>query len=496
MSASSSGVKKSRAPRVPYTPPAARRSAASNKVAKAPTTHDADRSEAEENHVGSPAAVQPAAEQERVGASTGSEENIGGEILERTGADTCKPTRPSTSGGVDRNASPAAKVVSAGSESRRKPRQAWAQYVPPGRRGSARSDETARPSAPESKPSKPTEEPASSGSSDAAVDGDRASSCQQAAQHRTSTAVVADEPAAEEHTSAGAPITTASSLSTSNTGSEGSITVEPTLPAEEGQASVPSPPSPAPSPPPPPEAISTVAQEVAGTAPPVVHQESQGVKETSPPHTSPTVPHAVETPRKEPTTTTATTTHATKGEDKEDQELPPLKPPAARYIPPGRRKALDAEAAAGGSDGAAGDGMGPLWTSRAPVRVSQRERATDKDASAAARPAPVRVAGVVSGGMSAYGANISEYSGELVFVSWCWGLWATEKHRTDWVTTVSSEPGRICLVSQVSFNRRIAASLILFQLEESATSKGPLHVLKSVVLARTMTSWSGLLNTL
>lgn len=102
-------------------------------------------------------------------------------------------------------------------------------------------------------------------------------------------------------------------------------------------------------------------------------------------------------------------------------ELPALKPPSARYIPPGRRKALDTEAAAaaasgrdlnGGGGGAAGDGMGPLWASRAPVRVSQRERPSDRDAEAAARPNPSRVAGVVSGGMSAYGANISEYSGE------------------------------------------------------------------------------------
>lgn len=54
-------------------------------------------------------------------------------------------------------------------------------------------------------------------------------------------------------------------------------------------------------------------------------------------------------------------------------------------------------------------GMGPLWTSRAPIRVSQRARPSDREASPV-RPSPTRVAGVVSGGMSAYGANISEYS--------------------------------------------------------------------------------------
>eukprot|EP00904_Undaria_pinnatifida_P007472 jgi/Undpi1/3855/HiC_scaffold_16.g07224.m1 len=93
------------------------------------------------------------------------------------------------------------------------------------------------------------------------------------------------------------------------------------------------------------------------------------------------------------------------------QELPVAKAPSARYVPPGRRKIIDAEVAALNETGASetARGMGPLWTSRAPVRVSQRARPSDRESSPV-RPSPARVAGVVSGGMSAYGANISEYS--------------------------------------------------------------------------------------
>lgn len=97
-----------------------------------------------------------------------------------------------------------------------------------------------------------------------------------------------------------------------------------------------------------------------------------------------------------------------KGKDEESQEMPLLKAPFARYVPPGRRKLLDS--ASTSADGAAG-GMGPLWTSRAPIRVSQRPRPSDGEASPT-RPSPARVAAVVGGGMSAYGANISEYSGK------------------------------------------------------------------------------------
>ena len=98
----------------------------------------------------------------------------------------------------------------------------------------------------------------------------------------------------------------------------------------------------------------------------------------------------------------------------DSQELPAAKAPSARYVPPGRRKIIDAEVAAYNEAGASGTagGMGPLWTSRAPIRVSQRARPSDREASPV-RPSPARVAGVVSGGMSAYGANISEYSGKL-----------------------------------------------------------------------------------
>ena len=105
------------------------------------------------------------------------------------------------------------------------------------------------------------------------------------------------------------------------------------------------------------------------------------------------------------------------------QELPVAKAPSARYVPPGRRKIIDAEVAALNETGASetARGMGPLWTSRAPVRVSQRARPSDRESSPV-RPSPARVAGVVSGGMSAYGANISEYSGKL-WGCGCGGRW-------------------------------------------------------------------------
>ena len=461
MSSSTSGAKKPRAPRVPYTPPAARRSATSNNAGETRRTHDADRSlskqrprreaaaadaEGNNNHSRGqgqgPPAEQPA-KPERAGKRTEEEKDTGGERLESASADTRKP-RPSSPGGVDRE-SPEVKAVSAGSAetSGRKPRQAWAQYVPPGRRGAARSNEGARSSAPESPPPTPTEESASGGGSSGSV--------QQAAAHQPSTAVVADEPAAEEHTLTGASMPTSStspSTSSSSSSSSSNACVDGSnaasaVPSEEGQAPVPSrsspPPSPPRPPPPPPESTGTaLAQKPAGIAPsPAVHQERQDGKEASHPPTPETVSDAVETPCKESTNTNKadSTDAVTDIEDKGDQELPPLKPPAARYVPPGRRKALDAEAAAaaagGGGDGAAGDGIGPLWTSRAPVRVSQRERATDKEASAAARPAPARVARVVGGGMSAYGANISEYSGEcMVFMSSVFRVWARSDHRT------------------------------------------------------------------
>lgn len=105
----------------------------------------------------------------------------------------------------------------------------------------------------------------------------------------------------------------------------------------------------------------------------------------------------------QPTTTTTTKTTTT----------------FERYVPPGRRKLIEGALAAGNDggtavDGAAATGMGPLWTSRAPVRVSQRARPSDREATSPSRPAPARVAGAVSGGMSAYGANISAYSGEPI----------------------------------------------------------------------------------
>ena len=112
--------------------------------------------------------------------------------------------------------------------------------------------------------------------------------------------------------------------------------------------------------------------------------------------------------------------NAAAGEDNgsgDGEEIPVAKAPSARYIPPGRRKIIDAEVAAFKESGAGGTAgrMGPLWTSRAPIRVSQRARPSDREASPV-RPSPARVSGVVNGGMSAYGANISEYSGKLWWV--------------------------------------------------------------------------------
>ena len=90
---------------------------------------------------------------------------------------------------------------------------------------------------------------------------------------------------------------------------------------------------------------------------------------------------------------------------------PTPRAPVERYVPPGRQKILDAATTRADS---AEDWRGPLWTSRATIRVRQKERPSDGQTSESSptRPAPARVARVVSGGMSAYGANISEYSGE------------------------------------------------------------------------------------
>lgn len=97
-------------------------------------------------------------------------------------------------------------------------------------------------------------------------------------------------------------------------------------------------------------------------------------------------------------------------------KVSPFKTVSAPYIPPGRRKMMEAAPqtapeATGGDAMGGSTGIGPLWTFRAPVRVSQRARPTDGESSPS-RPPPSRVAAVVSGGMSAYGANIEEYSGK------------------------------------------------------------------------------------
>lgn len=105
-------------------------------------------------------------------------------------------------------------------------------------------------------------------------------------------------------------------------------------------------------------------------------------------------------------------TQESDGERKSKEDIP-AKAPIGKYVPPGRQKIIDAKGFAGNNSSMANNasGMGPLWTSRPPVRVTQRARSSDRETSPA-RPAPARMARVVGGGMSAYGASISEYSGE------------------------------------------------------------------------------------
>lgn len=91
-----------------------------------------------------------------------------------------------------------------------------------------------------------------------------------------------------------------------------------------------------------------------------------------------------------------------------DSKKTPVKTVSTPYVPPGRRRMTES---APQNDR---EPMGPLWPSggvRTPVRVSQRARASD-GGSSPSRPTPSRVAAVVGGGKSAYGANIEEYSGE------------------------------------------------------------------------------------
>lgn len=93
------------------------------------------------------------------------------------------------------------------------------------------------------------------------------------------------------------------------------------------------------------------------------------------------------------------------------------------YIPPGRRRTMG-ESPQG--EQRKEPPMGPLWPSgsvRTPVRVSQKARPSDSaNGSSPTRSTPSRVAGVVGGGMSAYGAKIEEYSGEQAVPS-CTLLW-------------------------------------------------------------------------
>lgn len=137
---------------------------------------------------------------------------------------------------------------------------------------------------------------------------------------------------------------------------------------------------------------STASSESVGEKPKTCHEEHANAADA----TMQSGPDAKEQEAKEAT------------EDGKTREKCPVKAPFSPYVPPGRRQAMEtADAAAAGLEG-----MGLLWPSvgRTPVRASQRARPTDGGTSPS-RPAPARVAAVVSGGMSAYGANISEYSG-------------------------------------------------------------------------------------
>lgn len=466
MNARTSDVKKTRTPRVPYTPPATRRSAGdtaaiSNKKVEA---HGGAGAAAEKGSAwwrdsGSVGGQQ---QQDRAGKQTpcqqiASEDDneeirrspavVNGEITrvntgrsdKRTGeggcsrgesdsretgrASTCRPPSP-TPPGLKHTSPP--KVAGGATGNRRQPRQAWSQYVPPGRRG-AGSNESVRSPVPETKPSTPTvvDSRGIVGSSGGASS--RPPLNQKATKHRSSTVVADDQPAAataaDEQTASAETTATPSSPSTSDACDvEGNETVSSTT-REERRTSCAAH-SPVPSPIPAARSNRLAARETTGNTPPPMAACEEREARADPSRAAPAVgTDALETPCKEPTNGTAKSEPSRDVDDHDQDQLPPFKPPSARYIPPGRRKALDAEAAAAAANGddAAGDWMGPLWTSRAPVRVSQRER-EPTNASPASRPSPARVAGVVSGGMSAYGANISEYSGESRGLLWPVGV--------------------------------------------------------------------------
>ncbi|CAM9778311.1 unnamed protein product [Hapterophycus canaliculatus] len=333
--------------------------------------------------------------------------------------------------------------AAAGAASRRKPRQAWAQYVPPSRRGGETSSSDTTPSSSSTAASCGKSEDTHSFSADADL---RTAAARDPRGRKFSPSKVVRNCPASKEKKAIPPhpigeVALERRRAPDEEGPESEVKIvgeETTEPVEETVTSLP--PSDA-------EGVDTHAKVVSTSqeteADPAVLAESSGglsrltssESTASPTRDAPSKRQPDDEPiLPAPAPASVTCPDATgddhdqevgsNGDDRHrDQapELPALKPPSARYIPPGRRKALDTEAAAAAAAGrdsngggaAAGDGIGPLWASRAPVRVSQRERPSNKDAEPAARPSPSRVAGVVSGGMSAYGANISEYSEEM-----------------------------------------------------------------------------------
>ncbi|CAM9155811.1 unnamed protein product [Scytosiphon promiscuus] len=365
------------------------------------------------------------------------------------------PGHPAPSA-LDRKNAPQAAT---GAASRRKPRQAWAQYVPPSRRGSATpSSEVARPSsssvASGSKNGAAHSAPADAdpGASAAVrdprgvggVSPSRPVKSRPAPKEKSATPprgkneVALEKPAVVDE---GEPVADCKMAGGGMTepGGEAAILLPSSDAEVEGDTSnatiLPTTPRDSQATPPFPVEISdgglsggTDPESTALQRPDVPSEKQEDVSPAppAPASASATSPDAagVDSPREGPTgngNDQAGKGGAANGAAPDEApQLPVLKPPSARYIPPGRRKALDTEAAAaagrdsnGGGGGASADGIGPLWASRTPVRVSQRERASDRESETVARPSPSRVAGVVSGGMSAYGANISEYSEEM-----------------------------------------------------------------------------------
>lgn len=442
-------LRSSRARREPYVPPAARASSAHGQSAdgytrrghgtatatspphqqgRAADVETADGQQAEvTNGTTLPAAEASSSTNLAINAAPGAavpasagDETRPDEVLLPPPADRDDSTKDKVSDkpaptpqGVNHTAPPAA-------ERRRRPRQAWAQYVPPGRRGGGASSSSSSvpassSSGNENHSSCPRAEDTNKSTSSKARDGGSSGEkgSRPALKEKPSVVVAADGPApADQQEGASEPTTTATTTSSSLCHAHGDITgakatVAPPL---ESQASCP--PSPAKN------RWSSSRINGASTEPTATSALDQTSEEHQDGENAPAASEAREKIVEPPASDSKKVEENVTGDKKEDQELPAFKPPAARYVPPGRRKVLDAELAAAADScssggAAAGDGMGPLWTSRAPVRVSQRERPSDRDASPARRPAPARVARVVSGGMSAYGTNISEYSGTL-----------------------------------------------------------------------------------